>query len=219
MHPRPAHVRIDEQHTLPRLRERLRQVARHDRLALPRARARHDHRAQPLLRGGEEHVRADGPKRLAERRGHAARQQQRALLLTLCRRDDRHHAQERQAQRPHLVGVLDAAVNVLEHEGAAETHDGAAEEREEEVQPRARARLPARHLGAVDDAHVRRPQLARDPRLLRPLEQALVDLAVALGIPEQHAVVDALPVERERLLASALSSDATRLRSCASADW
>ena len=56
-----------------------------------------------------------------------------------------------------------------------------------------------RHFRGVDDADVARLQLARDAGLLRALQQRFVHLPVALGFALQHAVLDALAVQAERL--------------------
>ena len=58
---------------------------------------------------------------------------------------------------------------------------------------------PLRHFGGVHDADVAGLQLARDAGLLRALQQRFVDLTVALGVALQHAVLDALAVQAERL--------------------
>ena len=66
----------------------------------------------------------------------------------------------------------------------------AAKQRQQQVHRRVRAHGPARHFRRVDHADIARLQLARDAGFLRPLHQAVEDLAVAGGV--------ALPARRSR---------------------
>src|SRR5882762_8992511 len=113
----------------------------------------------------------------------------------------RHEAEERQPEmRLDLVGRLDPVIEVLEEERQADRQREAADKCEQQVGRRAGARRAPRHLGRVDDADVARLELARNSRLLGALHQAVENLSVAEGVALQRAVVDALAIERQRVV-------------------
>src|SRR5206468_304304 len=84
--------------------------------------------------------------------------------------------------------------DVLEEERESDSEDAADDRRERKVEQLARRRRLARTLRRIDDADVARPQLAADARLLGALEQAVVNLLVALHVALEDAVIDRLPV-------------------------
>ena len=75
VHPRTAHVGVDQQHALAGLRQADRQVGRDQRLAFAGAGARDDERARALLGRREQDVGPDGAERLGEVRRDAAADQ------------------------------------------------------------------------------------------------------------------------------------------------
>src|SRR6266480_5284685 len=111
------------------------------------------------------------------------------------------HAERRQAEAcPDFFWRLDAAVDVFEEEGEANPEDQPSEGAEHRVLPALRRRGRTRPLGFVDDANVARLERARDTRLLRALQEAVVDLLAALDVAREHAVFDGPAVHRERFV-------------------
>ena len=79
-----------------------------------------------------------------------------------------------------------------------------------------RRERPAWHFGAVEQAHVVRAAVADDAQFLLALQQRFVHLPVALGLPLQHGVVDALAVQvgRLHLLAFEIDDELLLLGQC-----
>ena len=139
VHTRAAHVAVDKERSLLRLRERAREIARDDGLPFRRRRARHEQRASALdIR--EDHGRAKRSQRLTKD-GRHLRVQQRRHAVVVLRLHRRHHAEEWNVEiRLDVVRRLEAAVEELDAEPEHERDDAARHEKHERV-----ARVIGRH--------------------------------------------------------------------------
>ena len=82
-------------------------------------------------------------------------------------------------------GVLTRLSRYSKRNARPTPEESATEEAEEDGERPTRAHGMRRDLGGVDDADVAGPQLARDARLLRTLQQRLIDLRVAVDVALQ----------------------------------
>ena len=109
------------------------------------------------------------------------------------------HPQKRQLEVPaDFDGILESAVDVLEEERQTDSEAASAEECDEQVVARVRPGGSTRHFGCVDDADITRLEVTGNAGFLRALHEAFEDLAVARSIARQHAVLNALAIERKR---------------------
>ena len=96
-----------------------------------------------------------------------------------------------------ILGRLDPIVEILKEEGQPDAAQSSCQQGAEQNQPLSRAGRCSWHLRVVDYPDVTAPEFGGDPRLLRALQEALVDLAVTLGVAGEDAVADAHLVHRQ----------------------
>ena len=208
----PPHVAVDDQRPLVRLRQRHRQVARHQRLAFAGRRAGDHDGPRAFLGGREHHGRADGFDRFSKVRRRIGAVESSTGLAVLWRSTA---APARGTADPRCVLISSGDFRRLSKYSKPNTSPNASSQPmkadDHEIALHVGQHRPPGTSARIDNLDVAAPELARNARLLRPLHQVLVELPVAGRITLQCRVLHRLPIEALRLALLRLQGAAERI--------